>query len=493
MAIPEPLDLSRADIVARLEQHRTLGGAPREELEWLCEHGAMYHLERGNLLAGAGEAHPLVGEGFESLIILFSGRLVIYADHGAGPHKVMEWVGGDVTGYLPYSRMSGPAVGEMVVEEPIDQLFVNRRFFQEMIVACPFVTTRLVHVMIDRSRLFRASELQDEKMKSLGKLAAGLAHELNNPASASARSARVLAEALAHTKGAARELAGAGLSAAQLAVIDRAGDECEAPRRALTPVQQANREEAFADWLEAHAADVSAASCLADTAISLETLDELATTLDATKLDAAIRWLANVCVARTLASDIERASTSISKLVDTIKRFTYMDRTLVPEAVDVAVGVSDSVALLQHKARQKSLVIDMRFAPDLPRACAIGGDLNQVWINLLDNAIDAAPESGRIDIVAERGFDRVVVRIVDNGHGIPAEIRGRIFDPFFTSKPVGQGTGLGLDIARQLARRSNGDIEVESRPGRTEFRVTLRTFPIDEGETAPARHRGLGG
>ena len=233
---------------------------------------------------------------------------------------------------------------------------------------------------------------------------------------------------------------------------------------------------------QAHAADTNAAAALADTAISVDVLNELADTLNPAVLDAAIRWLASGYTARALASDIEGAAARISKLVDTVKRFTYMDRALVPEPVDIASGVNDSVTLLQHKARKKSIAVDVQFAPDLPQARAIGGDLNQVWINLLDNALDAAPESGRVAIFAERRLDRILVGIVDNGPGIAPAIRDRIFDPFVTTKPVGQGTGLGLDIARQLVRRNNGDIEVDSKPGRTEFRVILRAYAADPVE-----------
>jgi signal transduction histidine kinase len=153
-----------------------------------------------------------------------------------------------------------------------------------------------------------------------------------------------------------------------------------------------------------------------------------------------------------------------------------MDRALMPEPVDLADSVNDSLALLRHKASKRSIAVDINIAADLPAARAIGGDLNQVWMNLVDNALDAAPESGRVIIAAAQSLDRLVVSIVDNGAGIPSEIQNRIFDPFFTTKPVGQGIGLGLDIARQLVRRNDGDIEVESTTGRTEFRVTLHVY-----------------
>jgi signal transduction histidine kinase len=454
------------DLVERLAQHRTLSGTPREELEWLVARGTVYHFEPGELL----ERLPHL---FESLGVMLSGRFAIYVDHGAGPHKVMEWRGGDVSGYLPYSRMN-KVIGEMVIDEAGDALVVHSQHFPDMIRECPAVTTKLVHVMLDRARLFRSSELQDEKMLSLGKLSAGLAHELNNPASAAARGARLLSEALDEGEAAAQALGAARLTDAQITAVANARVACAtAPPTALAPLARADREDAIADWLDDHGADPNAAGPLADTGVGLHSLDALAAMLDTATLNVALRWVAAGCTTRALAADVERAATRIHNLVGAIKRFTYMDRAQVPEPVDVVESLNDSLALLMHKARKKSVGVNVSSEPDLPPARAIGGDLNQVWTNLIDNAIDAVAESGRVIVSAARYLNFVVVRVEDNGCGIPDDIRDRIFDPFVTSKPVGQGTGLGLDIARQLIRRNNGDIEVESRPGRTEFRVTL--------------------
>ena len=472
------------DVVALLLEHRTLGGAPREELEWLAAHGEAHHVEPGTLRNADGDVHPLVASGLSSLIILFRGHLQMYGDHGAGRHKLAEWQGGDVTGYLPYSRMSGPATAEMIVAETIDSLSVNRLHFPEMIVACPWVTTRLVHVMIDRARYFRASELADEKMKSLGKLAAGLAHELNNPASASARSAQLLSEAVARGEAAARALCTAGMTEAQFTLLDRVHETCTVADAAqLTAIERADREDAFAEWLDAHGADTSAAAALVEAGVDMAALDGLAAAVRGTALDAALRWLATGCTTRNLASDIERGTARISTLVGAVKRFTYMDRALTPEAVDVAEGINDTISLLQAKIRSKSITVAVSIGSDLPPARAIGGDLNQILMHIIDNAIDASPEAGRLEVAADRIHDHIVIRVVDNGPGIPEAVRARVFDPFVTTKPVGQGVGLGLDIARQLVRRNDGDIEVDSVPGRTEFRVALRVHAADTAAT----------
>jgi signal transduction histidine kinase len=455
-----------SDLVTRLAQHRTLSGAPREELAWLAAHGQLRHAERGEYLTRKTEIT-------EKLVIVLSGHLAIYVDRGLGLRKVMEWGEGDVSGFLPYSRMGKPP-GDAVFDEPGDLVLIDRHHFPEMIRECPTVTTKLVHVMLDRVRRFTSSDLQDEKMMSLGRLAAGLAHELNNPASAAARSAHLLQDGLANLEEVSRALGVAGLSDAQLAAIQRVRQSCSsmAPS-SLSPIERADREEAIAEWLEAHEADPDAAAALVETAVTLADLDTLAGALGGPALSTTLKWIAADCSTRALATEVEKAATRIHDLVAAVKRFTYMDRTSVSEAVDLSTSLNDSLALLMHKARRKSVGVSVKLEPDLPRVRAIGGDLNQVWTNLIDNALDAVSESGKVTITAGRHLDFVIVRIVDDGPGIPPEIGERIFDPFYTTKPVGQGTGLGLDIARRLVRRNDGDIEFESRPGRTEFRVTL--------------------
>jgi signal transduction histidine kinase len=461
--------MADADIVDRLASLSTMARLPREELEWLTTHGQIGVWEAGAVLAPKGRR-------IENLWILLSGHVVIRVDRGAGPRQVMEWRTGDVGGLLPYSRMTGPP-GDSYLDEKTEILLIQEKYFPEMIHKCPEFTALTVHTMLDRARAFNTSDLQDEKMISLGKLAAGLAHELNNPASATVRSAKLLLAGLSQADSAARALGKASLTDAMMEAVERTRDIClaEPVDAVISPIEQADREDEFADWLTRHGLDPAHAASLAETAVTIEALDTLANTASGKTLDAALRWISAGCTTRSLAIDIERAATRIYDLVAAVKKFTYMDRLAGPESVDVEAGLRDTLRVVASKAKAKRASITFDVEPNLPRAHATGGELNQVWLNLIDNALDAIPESGRIDISVRKELDRIVVRVIDDGPGIPSDIMPLIFDPFFTTKPPGQGTGLGLDIARRLLRRYHGDILCDSRPGRTEFRVSLLT------------------
>ena len=459
--------MTAPDLVDRLAEHKTLGAAPREQLAWLASRGSLRRLEPGDVLTKK-DAHV---EGF---FVILSGRVDIHVDRGAGRHKLAEWRGGDVTGVLPYSRLGSPP-GTSLAQEPTEILVVHRDHLPAMIRECHELTALLVHVMLDRARHFTSTALHDEKLVSLGKLAAGLAHELNNPASAMERSARILAQRLEASEQASRALGRARLTDAQLGAIDAVRLACiAAPSHGVrSPIDEAAREGAFADWLASHGADASLSEALAETAVTREALDRLAGALSGAALDAALRWVAAGCSVRSLASEIQDAATRISGLVTAVKGFTRMDQSTAAEPVDLAEGLASTVAVLKAKARAKSVRVDIDIEPGLPRVLGQAGQLNQVWANLIDNALDAAPVSGHVGVSAKRSGRTVTVVVADDGSGIPQEIRERIFEPFFTTKPVGQGTGLGLDIVRRLLRLQDGDIEVESRPGRTEFRVSL--------------------
>ena len=229
----------------------------------------------------------------------------------------------------------------------------------------------------------------------------------------------------------------------------------------------------MASWLARRSLRGVTADELAETALSVKDLDELAAALGDEALPFGLRSLAAGHRTRVLASEVEIAANRIHSLVAAIKGFTYMDQSNVPKPVAIGQGLADTMAVLGAKARGKSVSVSIQVPDDLPPVGGLGGELNQVWANLLDNAIDAAPESGHVEVTAAGAAKSVVVRVVDDGPGIPPEQAERIFEPFFTTKPVGAGTGLGLDIARRIVRQHDGQIEVDSRPGRTEFRVIL--------------------
>jgi len=459
--------MNDSDLVDRMISLPAFAQIPREELQWLISHGRLDENEAGTTIASKGKR-------LEDLWIIFSGHIAIRVDRGTGPHRVMEWRTGDVGGILPYSRMSSPP-GDAYLEEKSEIFLIHEKHFPEMIRQCPVFTAHTVHVMVDRARTFNTSELQDEKMISLGKLAAGLAHELNNPASATVRSAKLLLEGLPKADSAARALGATVSSGDAMQAIERTRSACLATPTGniLSPVEQADREDAFADWLTLHKLDPAYAASLAESNITIEVLETLAAKTSGKILDAALHWIVMGCTTYSLAVDIERAAERIYELVGAVKRFTYMDRLAGPDSVDIEAGLRDTIRVMASKTKEKGAAITLDIAPGLPHAYANGGALNQVWLNLIDNALDAIPVSGSIEISARQELDWIVVRIVDNGPGIPPEIMPRIFDPFFTTKPPGQGTGLGLDIARRLLRRYHGDISFNSRPGRTEFLVRL--------------------
>ena len=461
------------DLVDRLAEHKTVGAAPREELAWLASHGSLRHLSEGEVLSAKGV--PVTG-----LFLVLSGHIAVFVDRGAGRHKAIEWRGGDVAGMLPYSRLVSPP-GDSIAQEPTEMLAIPRGDLAAMIRDCHEITSILVHSMLDRSRVFTSSALHDEKMISLGKLSAGLAHELNNPASAIERSAALLEDRLESAEQAARVLGASMLTDRQRVAIDAVRTSCVAAHKhgVLSPIQQAEREDAIADWLADHGVDATVAGPLAETSVTLDALDRIAVELSGPALGAGLRWAAAGCSVRAITSEIQEAARRISGLVTAIKGFTHMDQASVAEPVDLKSSLGNTIAVLKSKARSKSVAVTIEVEPDLPRVCGFIGELNQIWANLIDNALDAVPDSGRVEVTAKCERRRVVVRVVDNGAGIPAEVREHLFEPFFTTKPVGKGTGLGLDIVRRLVIHNDAAIEVETVPGRTEFRVSLPLAETD--------------
>lgn len=454
-------------ILDRLRAHATLGGVPQHELEWLAAHGYLRHYAQGDFPVRRGEL------ALQFLMLLLDGHVALYMDRGRGRQKVAEWRGGDVSGVLPYSRVT-TAIGDGIAEEETDIWQVDKAHFPEMTRECPETTAILVHVMLDRARHFQSADLRDEKLVALGKLAAGLAHELNNPASGMVRSAKALTESLSQAEAAARALGALGLPADQTAAVEAARVTClAAPVRTWSPLERADREDAITEWIKAHGGDAGLGAQLVDSGVSLEMLDGLAGVVSGPALDVALKWIASGCATSGLAMEIEHGAARVFEIVSAVKGFTQMDRAPVAQPVDVGKGLRDAMIVLRSKARTKSVSLKAEVDPDLPPVQGMGAELNQIWANLIDNALDAVGEGGQVDVTARRAGSNVVVEVRDDGAGIPQEIRERIFEPFFSTKDVGKGVGLGLDLVRRTLERHDGEIEVESKPGRTVFRVKL--------------------
>lgn len=466
-----PQDRSLVDdrtLAERLRAHAVLGNAPEWELVWLQTHGTLQRFEVGDLLTRAGE--PV-----EGVYAVLSGRVTIHVEKAYGRRKIMEWCEGDVTGKLPFSRM-GVSPGDSVAEEETDVFWLPQEHVPSLIQTCPETTALFVHVMLDRARRFTSSDLQDQKALALGKVAAGLAHELNNPASALVRSVKALLGTLEKSRAAVRALAVQGLTGDEFSVIDgikaaSAGGEAGK----WSPLERADREDVIMEWLGDVDGDVEEAGALADAPIGLDELRDMTTSLPLEKRSAALHWLACWLTASQVSEEIDDSAKRIFQLVSAVKGFTHMDRALNPELLDLREGIEQSLALIQGKANATGVTITANLPTELPRVRGVAGELSQMWHSLLDNAVDAAGAGGKVSITATGEDGRIRVEVVDDGPGIPEDVRDRIFDPFFTTKPVDQGTGLGLELVRRVVGQHRGEIDVSSVPSRTVFLVTLRS------------------
>jgi signal transduction histidine kinase len=322
--------------------------------------------------------------------------------------------------------------------------------------------------MLDRARLFTSSELQNEKMISLGKLSAGLAIE---------RCAAMLEGRLKDSEEAARDLAGETLNDEQIATVEAVRRTCMANKlhEARSTLEQCDREEAIEAWLAGHGLDTANAQMLADTEVTFEVLELLAAGVERTALNAVLRWRAAGCAVRNLTSKIQESAIRVSNLVNAVKGFTHMDQANVAEPVDLGSCLANTVTVLRSKAREKLVEVTLELEGEVPKVRGFAAELNRVWGNLIDNALDATSGGGRVQVLAHQEDQSVVVRILDDGAGVPAEIRDRIFDPFFTTKPMGQGTGLGLDIARRLVRHNDGAIASNRNPAGRSFESRCRS------------------
>ena len=323
----------------------------------------------------------------------------------------------------------------------------------------------------------RRKRIEQEKMAALGKLSAGLAHELNNPAAAARRAADRLRELTLEAHLLALEQTGS-LSSRQRGVLIRMlSDVTTGGTEALDPLSQSDLEEEIAGWLEERRISDAwgLAPILGAAGLHTARLKVLAAEFgEDESLGDVLEWLAAALESAELGDEVERSVGRISELVKAMNIYTSMDVAAYADT-DVREGLEDTLTILDHKLEGTS--VEREYGDDLPKIWANAAELNQVWTNLLDNAADALGGRGRIVVRAIREEDGVTVQIVDDGPGIPPEVRDRIFDPFFTTKDVGEGTGLGLDIVRRVVAGHEGVVSVESKPGQTRFTVRLPRGP----------------
>jgi signal transduction histidine kinase len=412
------------------------------------------------------------GEPLDHLTVILEGEMRIQVGRGAD-EMIFTGYAGQVTGLLPYSRLTHYG-GTSRAVLPTRIASLHRSLFPEMLQRMPLLGQRLVSIMADRIRETTRIETQRDKLVALGKLSAGLAHELNNPASAAQRAAASLREALETVRDASIRLARHALSSEQREMITRFEREAKLRCTNLAdPLEQSDREEQIMNWLQArHVPEAwKIAPALADVGVEIPKLESLANEVGDEVICDALTRITSLFTVAKLIDEIEISTRRISYLVQAVKEYSYMDQAAMKE-IDVHQGLENTLTILNHKLKNGIKVV-REYDESLPRICAFGGELNQIWTNLMANAIEAMHGKGELRVRTARELDRVLVEIGDNGPGIPADIVPHIFEPFFTTKGVGEGTGLGLDTVSRIIRSHHGEIRVTSQPGDTRFQVFL--------------------
>jgi signal transduction histidine kinase len=441
---------------------------PREELLWFISVSEERRAAPGEIIMREGDPP-------DYMLVMLDGEMRARAEHGPADGPVFSIKSGDVTGMLPFSRLKLISVtGRAVVASHFLGFPVTQ--FVELFKRLPELVRRLVGLLADRVRSVTRLEQQHEKLAALGKLSAGLAHELNNPSAAARRSAAALRECLIRLREAARN-------------TDIGPEDCgllaereEEIRASLKPAQfkdefvRVEREEAIQAWLEAHNVEDAwkLSPSLADAGLTDEHLSIFAAAAGASVGPELTRF-ATLLEMERIADELEHSSARISDLIKAIKEYSYMDQGPLQE-VDIERGLETTLTIMNHKLK-RGITVNRDYTPGLPKVISSGSELNQVWTNLIDNAADAMKGSGKLNIRTARENDFVLVEITDNGPGIAPEVISRIFDPFFTTKGVGEGTGLGLDVVNRIIKNLGGQVGVTSVPGNTRFQVRVPIQP----------------
>ena len=438
---------------------------PDDQLDWFISQAQELHLK-------AGETYSRQGEPANAMYVILEGHLQGRGELN-GDIIVFDLGPGDVTGVLPYSRMKHFTVSQRA-ETDSRGLRFPASLFPDLIQKMPELTKRLVGLMSDRIREVTRLEQQRDRLASLGKLSAGLAHELNNPASAAKRAASQLGHMLKKIRDASVELGRRDLTPTQKAEIEKL--EASFTQPDIVPPDAltiSDLEDQIDSLLRSHGQNDlwMLAAGLARRNIKPEMVESLFANLDAETARAALVRIAASVEIASLLHEIESSTSRISDLVGAIKEYTHMDQAPVLN-VDVVKSLETTLTILNHKLKQ-GVVVQRDYQPVPLLVNSFGSELNQVWTNIIDNAIDAMHGKGELRVRTYSDDGCAVVEITDNGPGIPEEVEPHIFEPFFTTKGVGEGTGLGLDTVQRIVKKHRGNIQVSSKPGETRFQVWL--------------------
>lgn len=438
---------------------------PGDQIDWFLSQSREQSLK-------TGEVYVRQGDPPDAMFVLLEGEFEWRGEFG-GETVVITGKVGDVTGALPFSRMKQFTVTGRAVSKGRILRFPSS-LFPDLIQKMPELAKRLVGIMADRVRELTRLEQQRDRLAALGKLSAGLAHELNNPAAAAKRAAAQLRNTLNSIKDASHELGRRELTATQKAEIEKLESSFmqrdEPPPDALTV---SDLEEQIDSLLRSHGQNDlwQLAAELAQRGIQPLVLESLFENLEAATARAALVRIAASVEIASLLKEIENSTSRISDLVGAIKEYTFMDQSPV-QNVDVVKSLETTLTILNHKLK-RGVKVERDYQPIPLLVDSFGSELNQVWTNLIDNAIDAMNGKGELRLRTYRDDGCVVIEIGDNGSGIPPEVKDHIFEPFFTTKGVGEGTGLGLDTVQRIVRKHRGSIQVDSKPGDTRFQVSL--------------------
>lgn len=436
-------------------------------VNWFIEKSEYFELEKDEVLFTPGMSA-------DYLFVVLSGKIVLKLEQNGVKKEFGIWETGDISGLLPFSRMKEIS-GYAIALRKCEMLRLHRDCFAEMASISYRLTQRLVGQMTDRVRNFSTQRSQDEKLMALGKLSAGLAHELNNPASAMVRSADELYNRTHTTPERFKEVITMRITPEQTDEVNAIIFEKIKNIKSvdLSLMEREEQMDEVLDWLEEHEVrnPDDTADTFVDFGIDTTDLEQIAAILNHKYISAVFQWLENVLANEKLVVEIRESADRIANLVRSVKTYSHMDRGRDMELTDIHDGIRSTIMMLKHKFKSKNIQLEKDFGDNVPNLKAYVSELNQVWTNIIVNAIDAMGDGGKLIIKTFEERGNVCVRIIDSGAGIPEEIITRIFEPFFTTKKMNEGTGMGLDIVKKILTRHKADIQVNSQPGHTEFKI----------------------